>query len=206
MAETQSLLSPDEPTPLPKVHRDDLMISLPMAYIIMASGFIASLLEPIFAGISFFFVLVQYAILPKYFFLSYYSYLGTSLSFGYCYVFIFSAVINTSYTMWAWITIPKRYAQVMYTCSLVLAIITLILSLAMMRLDQMFGVMAHRNRDWFLTASTASLADWDNRVFASYRVTDIFRCVFLLIQAIQFGFAYHFSQNDLAAAMYVAGF
>jgi hypothetical protein len=206
MAESASLLSHAESDVPLKSHRDDLMISLSMARIIMALGFLGALVQPIFAGISFFFVLVQYLMLPKFYFVSYYSYIGPSLSFGYCYVCIFGGVVNTLYTMWAWIIISKRYAQVMYTVSAVLSIVTVVLSVSLMKTEQMFSSMGYRNRDWYLTESATAIADWEDRVFGPYQVTDIFRCLTLLGQAIAFAFAHHVSYNDLAVAMSVPTF
>jgi hypothetical protein len=186
--------------------RDDLMISLTMARIIMVLGFLGSLLQPIFAGVSLFFVLAQYAMLPKFYFLAYYAFIGSSLSFGYYYVCLFSGIINAVYTMWAWLAINKRYAQILYSVSLGLSLITLILSIVLMKSDQMFASMANRNRDWFLTSSPTALADWESRVFSSYQVTDLFRSILFLIQAVSFAFAHYSSHNDFGVAMMVSDF
>jgi magnesium-transporting ATPase (P-type) len=199
------LLLPDSREP-PKGHRDDLMISLSMARIIMALGFIGALLQPIFGGISLFFVLVQYAILPKLFFLSYYAAIAPSLSLGYFYVCMVSGIINGLYTLWAWIIISKRYAQVMYAVSFVCSVISLALSIVLITPDQMFHAMHYRNQDWFLTLPANTLSDWEGRVFASYQGTDVTRCVFLVLQALAFAPAFYLSRIDFATAMEVEGF
>lgn len=182
--------------------RDDLKISLTMAYVIVILGIIGVLLQILWSGFSIFMAFCNYNWMPDLTFLRYYSEIGPNIGFAYIFICLFSCLINAVYTLYSFLIINKRYAQVMFLISLLIGVVTLILSLNLEATDQIFHAMAKRAPGWYdKTDELDWVDDWVSRVLTPYKIKDIFRCVLFAIQAILFVFAHQFSKIDFAIGM-----
>lgn len=182
--------------------RDDLKISLTMAYVIVVLGVIGTLLQILWAGFSIFMVLCNYSWMPELTFMRYYSEIGPNVGFAHIFICMLSCLINAVYTLYSFLIINKRYAQVMFLISVLIGVVTLVLALNLEGTDQIFHAMDKRVPNWYEQVDTLDWApDWIDRVFTPYKIKDIFRSVLFAIQAILFVFAHQFSKNDFAIGM-----
>lgn len=182
--------------------RDDLKISLTMAYVIVVLGVIGTLLQILWAGFSIFMILCNYSWMPNLKFLRYYAEIGPNIGFAHIFICLFSCLINAVYTLYSFLIINKRYAQVMFLISLLIGVVTLILALNLEGTDQIFHAMENRAPNWYDDVANLDWAeDWIDRVLTPYKIKDIFRSILFAIQAILFVFAHQFSKIDFAIGM-----
>lgn len=185
-----------------QMKRDDLMISLPIAYIIMALGVVGTLIQSLFAGFSIFMCACNYSWASGVTFLRYYSPISPRVGFAYCYICLLSSIIDGIYTLYAFLMIHKRYAQIMFLITLILSVITLFLSFLMLSMDQVFYAMEMRDPNWYeQTGNYPWYNNWFSTYLTPYKVEDIVRCILFSVQAILFVFAHQFSTQDFALGL-----
>ena len=185
-----------------KLKRDDLMISLPVAYMIIALGIVGTLVQSLFAGFSIFMCACNYSWASGVTFLRYYSPISPKVGFAYCYICLLSCLVNGVYTLYSFLMIHKRYAQVMFLITLILSVVTLFLSFMMLSMDQGFFAMEGRIPDWYENpTSYIWYNNWSSSRFTPYKIEDIIRCILFSVQAILFVFAHQFSTQDFALGL-----
>ena len=185
-----------EKSPARKTKRDSLQISIPMGYIIIGLGFICDFVNCLLSGFSLFFVFCSYAVLDKYEYLNYYSETAPTISKMYVYISLAICIIEFTYVVFAWIVLPALSQKILFSCSFVCSIIVLALSLGMVEVDEVLCAMNRRTPQWWLDEENTVYDSWNSTVFVPHKTKDIFRAIFILIQAITYVFGFQFSLDD----------
>ena len=177
--------------------RDPLKISIPMGYAVVVSGYIGLYLHPIFSGFSLFMLIINYAMLPGYTFMSYFGHAAPAITFAYIYICVFCCVICSTYCTFTWIVIKNRIVSIILTISTALSIVTLILSIACVKVSQTFWAMTNRNSNWFLDPNFDPNGSWRSSTFTPFQIKDIIRCIIFFVQSILYVIGHQLSANLL---------
>ena len=194
----QEPLLPQEEKP---VLRDDLSITIPMTHIILNIESVGSLLLSIISGISIMFCACNYSWLDEYEFLGYFSKLSPSISIMFCYTTTIAGILVSTYCLFSFVVSSNRVPKVLFIASTLISIITIALSLSMVKVAEVLCAMNNRRPEWWRHLDTNPIsASWKKDVFTPYMVKDIIRCVFLVLETLFFIFASQFLHPDLLHA------
>lgn len=191
---------------LPEKHqkRDDLLISLPMAKIILMLRDIGTIILSILSGFSIMFCICSYGWLSDFEFFNYYSDLAPNYSIAFCYLLTVCCIIVFTYLLFGIIIDANNIPKVMLIISGILSLITLILSLMMVKTSEIICAMNRRRPQWWLKPNNDGVPEsWEKKVFLPYKIEDIFRCCLLCIETFLFIFGAQFISSDLAIAFSV---
>ena len=197
MNEEQPLLPQEEK---PKV-RDDLALSIPMTVLILNIGDVGTLILSILSGMSIMFCACNYSWLSGYEFLGYFSDIAPSISLFFCYISSISGMFILTYCIFSFIVSSNRVPKVLFIASTIFAIITVALSLSMVKVNEVFCAMNRRRPEWWLHLDTMPIpASWKRNVFNPYKAKDIVRCIFFCFETLLFIFGSQYLHPDLLRA------
>lgn len=179
------------------IRRDPLKISLLMGKIIIILGNIGVFVQAAFAGFSLFIIICDYALLSDYQFMSYYSKISPSINFLNIYISVISCIINTTYTTFCWILVPRLYLNIILTVCIAVSIVTLILSLTNIKISQIFYAMTQRQSDWFKDPDFDHSGNWRRKAFIPFQAKEIIRCILYFIQALLYIYGHQFTNYTL---------
>jgi len=196
----RGLLADDAGAP---VRRDDLMMSVRMAYTVVGLGAFVALVQPVFAGFSIFMVVANYGWVSGVKFMRYYANIAPSIGFVYCYVCLTGSVMSGVYTLYAFLMTSKRYAQFLFLVSLLLSVVSLGLSIDLVQMDEVFLAMQGREPGWYDTRPVW-FERWERVNFTPYMAKDVVRCAVFTVQATAFALAHHLSARDFMVGLGIA--
>lgn len=181
--------------------RDPLKISILMGYLIVFIGYINILLNALFSGFSLFLLICNYLMSSDYHFMSYFSQSGPEIIFLHIYICTFCCIFSSTYTLFAWILTTKMVPKVLLTISTGLSIVTLMLSYSMIKPTQLFYTMTSRQPDWYVDNEFDTDGSWKKSVFIPFKIQDIFRCIFFILQTLIYLFGHRGITDELIAKL-----
>jgi hypothetical protein len=186
------------PRPPPKKQRDALMIGLPMAWAIIIMGYLATIVEPMFAGFALFMVIANYGFCTDYTLGAYYATMGSGTGTMFTLACLFSGIVNGLFTLFTWIIVKIGYVRVIFSLALVLSIATFVLSMISLPLGQIYTSMAQRAPEWFTEGSNIIHDEWKNGAFRKHQILEIVRAILFLGQGSLFCYGQHLTRAEFA--------
>lgn len=180
------------------VHRDELMVSLGVAYIVITLGIAATIIQSVWSGFSLFMMMMNYWWISGVKCLSYFSYMSAGVSFTHAYLNFLACLIAGIYTLYSFLAINKRYAQILFLISLLLSIVSFGMSLDLLTMCQVFDAMESRSPRWYHSPETSitGFDNWESDYFHPFIAKDAVRGIVYTIQSVIFVFAQQISAQD----------